>query len=494
MDVAKEIIRPGIYTYLNQSGQPERLTVTGETIKHFHDQGQAMLAANLSVPVPFEHQPDAKVMTAAERAAHQLKNNAGFVKKYEIRNIENEDRLFGILDIPDADIRKKLPTTIRSVSPWINSFTDGNGKRWDGVISHVALTTRPRITNQAPFESTGAAMSLIGGLADKVLSPASVGSGLALSSAGLLRKKGNAFKPEFPIAFSLFTGVKLSKEELDDMADDDDDVADDDSAEGSAPGKSDSGDPAATAMADDPAAPDMDESAGDVSFEELIPHLLEMHGIHIPAGGKGKEFLQALVQGLLASAKALATVDGGPDDNVLGDNPDPAADPNNPAANPAKGPIKQESPPMYMSLTAESVKKIKDPEKRQLAEISLSLQTEVAALRKNKIDEANTLRQRRIERVCKVVSAKNRDRILQTASSQSAQLSLGSDGVVRDPMATMLEIFEEELQGMPELLKKDAKFSEQPQPDDSGMLTDAQAEAMADQMTRRFRPAPSGAA
>jgi hypothetical protein len=114
------------------------------------------------------------------------------------------------------------------------------------------------------------------------------------------------------------------------------------------------------------------------------------------------------------------------------------------------------------------------------------LQQEVASVRKNKLDEAKAARDRRIERISKVVSAKNRDRILATAAQSGAALSL-TNGVVVDPMATMLDIFEEELQGMPELLKHDAKFSEQAHPSSDGHLTDAEADKIADALTKSVR-------
>lgn len=480
MEVRKEIIRPGTYTYINPaSGMPERMTVTPETIKHFHDQGSAMLADNISIPVPFEHQPDAKPQTESERAAKQLLNNAGFVKRYEVAKVENEDRLFGILDIPDVSVVKKLPTTIRSVSPWINSFTDGNGKRWEGVISHVALTTRPRISNQAPFETTGAAMSMIGGLSDKVFSSKAVDDrGFFLSRAGHLVKENGAFKPEFPIAFSLMAGIKLSEDEIEDIDDDEDtdDVDADDAIVD---------DPAVDQFSGDNTMAGLEQEAGDVSFEELIPHLLELHGITIPAGGKGKDFLKALVRGLLASAKSLAAADGGEDDSILGDDP---------AATPAAGPVTQESPPMYMSLTKAEVAKIVDPKERSMAEAFLSLRMEndkykakVDAVNKNILDDATKDRGCRIEKLCKKLPPAARDKVLQAAAMPSMQLSLGNDGAVKDPMATMLEVFEAGIPDIPSMLMKGIKLSEQPQPED-GVVTDERAQQLANQLLGRLAP------
>ncbi len=484
MKVAKETMRPGTYTYLNETGMPERLTVTEATIKHFHDQGSAMLADGLSIPVPLEHQLDAKVQTASERAAHQLMNNAGFVDKFEIRKVKHEetgvpeDRLYNILDIPDKKILEKLPTTIRSVSPWINSFTDGNGKRWDGVISHVALTTRPRIARQEPFAAnTSSMLSLVGSLQDKNFAADKVGKGIELSSAGLLRKVGAAFKPLFPIAFSMMNGIKLSKEIIEEIEEDEGNPKKPKESEGKKPdGEEGEGDPPVDQFSGEDTAGMMEEEAGDVSFEELIPHLLEMHGISVPAGGKGKEFLQALVQGLLASAKQLSSQDDA--GNVL----DPAATTDPLAAKPKPpGPVIQEPQQMYMSLTAEQVKKITDPEKRQMAEAFLSLQTETSALRKNKIDEATAIRQKRIEKLSRRLPASSRDKLLQMMAGSGAQLSLGSDGVVTDPMQTVLEVFESGIPDLPSMLVNGVKLSEEPQPSD-GTISDQRAEEIANRM------------
>src|SRR5215831_4555786 len=134
MLVWKEVARPGTYWYTNQEGKPARLDATPDLIKHWHEQGNAMLAAGLSIPVPVEHQKEATPLTSSERAARQLLNNAGWVDQYRLRP---GNRLYAALDIQDESLVKKLPKTIRFTSPWINSFTDGNGKSWDGVITHL---------------------------------------------------------------------------------------------------------------------------------------------------------------------------------------------------------------------------------------------------------------------------------------------------------------------------------------------------------------------
>lgn len=197
MLIEKEVIRPGTFWYRDSdTGAPRKLVVTPELTSYWHEQGNAMLSAGLTVPVPFEHDFDAHPMTPADK----LKNNAGWVDKYFLKG----DRLFSTVDIQDADVAKKLPGTIRWTSPWINSFTDGSGKEWQNVISHLALTTRPRIVEQAPFGSVAAALSI----ATPIKSWDEAGDkGICLSRAGMITNDG---KPLYPMAFSLFSnGVVL---------------------------------------------------------------------------------------------------------------------------------------------------------------------------------------------------------------------------------------------------------------------------------------------
>lgn len=560
MKVRKEIIRTGDHVYLDQHGKPAVLHTTPDKIDHYFRSGQEMLAANIPIPVPLEHQPSATPMNAMDRAADLLRHNAGQIEKFERDTIKNPKtgeeihRLLSVVDVKDEQIGQKIKDgSIRWGSPWISSFVDGKGKEWNDVVTHFALTSRPRIHDQHPFESIP--MALNAALSVGAVTPPK--SGISVSAAGRLKKDG---KPRFPIAFSLLTGVPLSADsphdpssgqfastgkkgkrkkkekkrktsadyerELDEamhkkneeakkhwshpasaqntekMMDnykkaalsillsavgDDDDYEDDDidvdvdddgidvDTGDTPPVSKDPSDDMAGAMAEEP---------GDVSFEELIPHLLEMHGISVPAGGKGKEFLQSLVQGLLASAKQLQSQNQ--DGNVLDD---PMATPTDPLAAKPKppGPVQQESPTMYMSL--EQINRITDPEKKQMATMLFSLQQETGALRKNKLDEAAKKRSDRIERLAKRLPARSRDKLLQMVAGDGAKLSLGSDGIVRDPMDTVLEIFEQGIPDLPDMLRGGVKLSEESHPADSGVLTDAQAEELANQQTRRRNPA-----
>ena len=131
MLVEKEIIGIGNHWYRDEAtGLPRKLVVTPELTKYWHEQGNKMLGLGLTVPVPCEHDFSIHPMTPAEK----MKNNAGWVKEYRLGTPNKDgtraadDVLFGVVDIQDEELAKKLPKTIRWTSPWISSFDDGQGR------------------------------------------------------------------------------------------------------------------------------------------------------------------------------------------------------------------------------------------------------------------------------------------------------------------------------------------------------------------------------
>lgn len=206
MLVEKDVIGPGTVWYNDlKTGEPRKSVVTPERVKYWHDRGNEMLAAGLTVPVPCEHDFQATPMTPAEK----LLNNAGWVKEYKIK----DSRLVSVIDVPDEKLAQQLPTTVKWTSPWFSTFTDGTGKKWENVISHLALTTRPRVVDQAPFPSVAAAI----GAAQEYTLDVVPEAGFALSLAGLF----DGEKPADEAAFSQYAGVALAS----DPEEDDDEEA-----------------------------------------------------------------------------------------------------------------------------------------------------------------------------------------------------------------------------------------------------------------------------
>ena len=436
--VWKHICEPNTETvYLDQAKQPHRMVFTPEVIKHFHDSGKAMLADKLSIPVPLEHQPDSlRPLTAAELAATQLKHNAGFVNDYRI------DRTGGFwaqVNVEDEDTYRKLPRTIKFVSPYIvPEVVDGNGKKWQNVITHVALTSRPRITKQKPFEAVAAALSLAENSQTLVLTPATVlpADGLRVSAAGSLRGGGEdaAPAPLYPAAFSVLTGAAL--------------------AEGfDAPPRKDKKRPAPSEGKDK--APPRKEGEGEEeeeseegeeerqieSFTDIFCELMSAKfGVEIPGGCEEEEAIRHAVKAIIAKIRE-ENGNTMPDPTKPNDpTPQPAATP------PAPAPV-QEAQPTYMAMSLEAVGKIADPTLRAVAAAGLKERERADRLEKHLLGEAGRKRDERYSAVLGKVGKPFADKLKaqyeKAKAAAGAGFSLGDDGVVTDSFDAMLSLAEE---------------------------------------------------
>lgn len=503
MLIEKEIIGPGTYFYTDEStGLPRKLVVTPEMTKYWSDQGSAMLSAGLTVPVPCEHDFQAHPMTPADK----LKNNAGWLKEYRIKDAPDgrKDVLFGVCDITDDEIAKKLPHTIRWTSPWINSFTDGQGKQWNNVISHLALTTRPRITKQTPFGSIAAALSLATEVKTVLAAPGEAKDGFCLSRAGRLveRKKDKKLRPQYPIAFSMMSGgVKLAEDgDMTELGDDG----------GEKPKKKKKGFPPEGKKGEE-TPPEiggeeretdddsdmgglmnpMQDAIGDVKMEELLCDLLSALGIVMPENVGESEFKRALYEAAMTKIKELAgkSLAGG-DANAQAT----GANTTSPAGNNQPNPlIQQEQQPMFMSL--EEIQKINDPTMKNIA---LSMYTENQKLRseadadRKKLNSLNDakLREENAKRNSRVlllgrVSPKVKVDLDAMLALPAYALSMGDGGNVVDPMAQTLAVLEKGLADMPRLLTTPSSdIIALSQPTDDSMLTTEQEDKLANDMAR----------
>lgn len=444
MLVAKEVLRPGTYWYVDEStGQPRSCTFTSGDIDYFHQSGKDMLAAGLSIPVPLEHEKTAHPMTPADR----LRNNAGHVQDYFKQKVKGDDgseveALFSNVDISDPDVAKKIPRTIRWTSPYISSFTDGNGKEWNGVITHLALTTRPRIVKQQPFPNIAAALSIQGSPSSfTAKSFAGGGAGLALSRAGLLSAKAGAFSPAYPVAFSLYSGVALAEPPPFKKKDQKDNKDGKDARDGKDGKPAPAGD-------EEPPEKSLVDSDGDINIYEVLCDLLDAVGIPMPTGVGEENFTQALYEATMAKVKGATP--GASDMS----NPDP----NNPGNKP---PVQQEAPPLYMSLSLEDINKISDPGQKAVALAVHGLRTrqeelakENASLKNGAMSQAKARRQVRLDRLKGKLPKERFDKVQKLAEGMGFAMS--AEGVVQDMMEAMLEVLEEE-RDLPALLTTPAE-------------------------------------
>jgi hypothetical protein len=519
MLVWKEVIPgPGTYWYLDQeTNLPRTIRFTPEGIRHLHDQGKRMLQAGLSIPVPVEHQPTAVPLTAPQKAAQNLLNNAGWVSDWRLHG----EGLWSLVDVQDPEIAKKLPKTIRWTSPWITSFMDGDGRKWEGVVGHLALTTRPRISKQQPFPSVAAAMSWAGLLHTQAFDPAhpgasyAPGKGLAFSRAGLLSGEGTLLKPAYPVAFSLYSGgIPLAAPELMEAAakpkpkpkeppsgpakgpPGDAKVGDVPAKpEGTpAPGTTPPGEPGQPGMPGMPGMePSLVDSDGDIPVHEVIGDLLETMGVLLEEGTTGDNFLERLYKAVMSKMKEGGKMgaDMGTDPNNLTNQPPGGKNPNDLPPNPPgqRMNVVQEQPPLYMSLAdaREKAKGITDPTARAMVDAMLSHQEvegrKTAALQQRMLAEAKAVRDRRVEAACRRnPSPAFREKVL--AMVKDARLSIADDGTIHDTANAALEVVETMVSLPDLLLSRHATQQDHPQDAHPGEISQKRMDDVADEFCR----------
>jgi hypothetical protein len=459
----KEVISPGSYWYVDeQTQQPRRLDVTREMVHYLHEQGREMLKAGLSIPVPIEHQREAAPLTSQERAAQQLRNNAGWVDDYVLRP---GDRLFARVNIEDEEINRKLPSTIKWTSPWLNSFTDGNGKEWKGVITHLALTSRPRITRQEPFGKEAAALSLA-----QPVKPEGVPTGIFISRAGRLdRSLGSpGFRPHYAAAFSVLSGIQLAE--------------DYDLPEDKKPPPKDKKDtpPPPPKGKEPPVPPEQNMQEEEMGMVEVLCEMAAaLWGIELPEGTTEDNLLQRLLRAMLDHLKGESGMDSMPEEDEMAELEKKRETPP-PAQKPL--PVVEEQPPVFMSL--EQVNALPEGDLKKMARAMLSMQAQTESLRKNVFDQALAARNTRIDSLAKKTGkAGYRDKLL--AQATSIQLSLDAAGKVVDPFSAMLDLLEEGIKDLPALLKDQAGIVEMAQPEEAGAaISEERRKQIVEELTR----------
>lgn len=526
MLIEKEIISPGAYWYVDETtSTPRKLDVSPDLTRYWLEQGQAMLSSGLQIPVPYEHDFKAHPMTPKDK----LLNNAGEVKEYKLKDFDDpkrgkvKDALFAVVEVQDPAAKEKIGRNIRWSSPWISSFTDGKGKQWNNVITHLALTTRPRITEQAPFPSIAAALSLASPIGWQIMREPNCPSldvqgtakeGFSLSRAGrlLTRKKDGLCIPRYPIAFSIMSGAAFGDGDMP--------PAKKKALPVPAGGKPAPAEPAEDEFEDtggedvprddDPSNDDtvdlepFNDPAGDVTMEEVLCDLLGALGVNCEKSGNEQQFKRNLYTAAMSKIHELTSKSQDPNKPQPGSmtkpnqnnpgQPGPAGQTGQP--NPL---IQQEQQPMYMSI--EEIHKITDPVMKSImlsmhaglqksqaeAEANAKL---VASLRDAELKKANATRVQRVALLSRI-SPKIKADLEAMLSNESMALSMGDGGVVVDPMANTLALLEKGLAHIPTLLTTDTSaLSVQPHPRDDDEMSTEQAEKLADDMARRMGCAP----
>lgn len=135
---------------VDSQGKPVYRTFTAEDCKRYVLQGNRMIGDGVAIPSCWGHRDDAKPLSADEATTAFARGTVGFVERYQL----DGNRAVAIVDVPDEEDAKRA-AIVRYASPEIERFVDGNGKDWGEVVTHLALTPRPRQHQQQPITRLG---------------------------------------------------------------------------------------------------------------------------------------------------------------------------------------------------------------------------------------------------------------------------------------------------------------------------------------------------
>lgn len=152
-ELKKEGLLAGTY-FINRDGKVQDFVCNQNDLEYFQKRLNDMVSKGNHIPITWEHQPNVERPLTKEEYSNYLaektKHTFGQVKSAVV----DKDRAVEmVLDVPDEENAKKLPS-IKFVSPTIlTDVTDPLGNFWPGPsITALAVTAQPVQVDQKPFE------------------------------------------------------------------------------------------------------------------------------------------------------------------------------------------------------------------------------------------------------------------------------------------------------------------------------------------------------
>jgi hypothetical protein len=154
-------LRPGRYCVgRDAEGQPKLRDFSADELREYVDGTKGMLAAGYSPPVLLEHSaPNSDEGSPRDDRAAAVRHGVGWLTDVKIGT---DGAAIHVLDVKDEDVAKQLKSgAIKFTSPELRPlWLDGKGKTHQKVISHVALTHKPRSVDQGPISLASMQFSL----------------------------------------------------------------------------------------------------------------------------------------------------------------------------------------------------------------------------------------------------------------------------------------------------------------------------------------------
>lgn len=155
----KEVIRPGTYWPRGADGKPYRLDVSIDRIRHWSKETNRLIKGGSNVPMPWVHTKEAVPWIEGKPRPGSYDNGA-YLKRLRVRK---DGMLVAELEAGTDEDAEKIGKTVKDVSFFTPSkeWTDGNGKKYKDVFTHLAMVNHPIVVGQENFvPADGLALSL----------------------------------------------------------------------------------------------------------------------------------------------------------------------------------------------------------------------------------------------------------------------------------------------------------------------------------------------
>jgi hypothetical protein len=171
----KDVIPEGTFLVSSNKGRI-RKTFDKDYLNRIAATGNAMLAAGLKIPAPFDHKKAAvpktsdeldKELSSPEVSGLSTFDNAGYYQAFLVSKENGKDVLQVVLDAPGSKDDATSPyfkalNTAKEVSISLNDeYMDGLGRVWKDAPLHIALVNHPVVPNQKGFEECPAGSNIV---------------------------------------------------------------------------------------------------------------------------------------------------------------------------------------------------------------------------------------------------------------------------------------------------------------------------------------------
>lgn len=155
----KDVIKPGTYYPRGKDGKPYELKVDIDRIRHWSRETNRMLRNGNNIPMPWVHTDQAEPWIEGKARPGSYDNGA-YLKKLRVRK---DGMLEALLEAGTDEDAKKIGKSVKDVSFFSpqKEWTDGNGKKYNDVFTHLAMVNHPIVVGQENFVPTdGLVLSL----------------------------------------------------------------------------------------------------------------------------------------------------------------------------------------------------------------------------------------------------------------------------------------------------------------------------------------------